>query len=90
MYNIIVFGGDILFFNIVIELIIPGAYLIFVILFKKNWLDKKYDAKKSTFIADVLNALVILYFVFISDWIMAMLFIFIFARKLYPSKKIKK
>lgn len=90
MYNVIVFGGDILFFNILIELIIPGSYLIFVILFKKKWLDKKYDVKKSTFIADVLNALVILYFIFVSDWIMAMLFTFIFAGKLNPGKKNKK
>ena len=77
-------------FNILIELIIPGSYLIFVILFKKNWLDKKYYVKKSTFIADVLNALVIIYFVLMSDWIMAMLFTFIFAGKLYPNKKNKK
>jgi hypothetical protein len=78
---------------IVKELLIPGIYLVLVILFKKHWLDKKYDAKKSLIVSDCLNAVVIVYFLVIQDLLMTLVFVFLMMTKYNsykPRKKTKK
>lgn len=83
--NILLIGGLILFIK---ELLIPGAYLLFVVLFKKKLLEKKYDARKSMIIGDCLNSLVIIYFLLIKDLLMVLVFVFYMMTK-YNSYKLK-
>jgi hypothetical protein len=74
-----------------IGFLLPASYLAFVIFFKKLWLDKKYDKKKSSIITDCLNGMLIFYFLAIGNWLLAVMFAMIGVSQYnYHKPKVKK
>jgi hypothetical protein len=73
--------------NIIFEFFIPFGYLLLVIIFKQRFLDKKYDSHKSSVIYDILNCLVILYFLFFKDMVMTLMFSFYMMTRYNSYKK---
>ena len=72
------------------EFVIPGIYLVFILIIKKKWFDKRYDPKKSDLICDSLSCLVIPYFMLLSNWVMVTLFIIVYSGRIFPVKKNKR
>lgn len=62
--------------QLIVQFIIPFGYLFFILLLKKNLLDKIYTARKSSLIADICNSIVLLYFLFIKDMFLTLMFSF--------------
>lgn len=72
---------------IIFQIVIPFGYLIIILFLKKNVLDKKYDYKKSTMIADIFNSLVLLYFLLLKDMLMTLMFTFYFMSRYNSYRK---
>lgn len=76
--------------DMIFHVIIPFSYLIIVLVIKKNLWDKKYNERKSSMIADVLNSLALLYFLFLKDVFLTMMFTFYMMTRYNYYKKNQK
>lgn len=69
------------------DLLLVVLYILAITLVKKFYLNKKFDLKKSNFIYDCLNAILIPYFIVINQYIIAAVWAGIFAMKIYVYKR---
>lgn len=76
--------------EIIFHFIIPFSYLIIIIILKRNLWDKKYDERKSAIISDVFNCVVLLYFLYIKDMFLVLMFTFYFMTRYNNNKKKNK